>query len=108
MAYDRLNKRVIDFVIGDRTRATFELLYAKISKNFTNFYCTDDYDAYKTVIPPNKHILGKENTTNVESNHALMRHYLAKMRRKTRCYVKSVENLEDNLRLLIKYKINKI
>jgi IS1 family transposase len=66
------------FCYFDRTRATFRLLYAKISKNFTHFYCTYDYDAYKTVIPPNKHILGKESTTYVESNNALIRQNLGK------------------------------
>ncbi len=69
---------------------------------------TDNYDAYKTVILPNKHILGKQDTTQVESNNGIMRHYLAKLRRKTKCYVKSIENLDDSLRLLFEYKINKI
>ena len=41
--------------------------------------------------------------TRVEGENTRLRHYLARLKRKTLCYSKSVEILEHSLKLLLHY-----
>jgi insertion element IS1 protein InsB len=94
------------FVIGDRSTTTCKLLFEKIKYIPTRVYCSDHWRAYEKVIPPDMHYQGKDETYTVESKNSQIRHYLAKFRRRTKCYVKSIENVVMSLKLLIKFKIN--
>ena len=82
------------------------LLYEEIKDIPNAVYCTDHWRAYSKIIPPDKHYQGKDQTYTVESKNSQIRHYLAKFRRRTKCYVKSIENVIMSLKLLIKFKIN--
>ena len=64
-------------------------------------YASDAWKAYKKLINPEKHLLSKKETTHIESHNANVRHYLARFRRKTKCYSKSIEMVELSLYLLI-------
>ncbi len=67
---------------------------------------TSDYwKAYETIVPKAKHIQSKAETFTVEGYNSLFRHYLARMRRKSKCYSKSKQMLELSMLLLI-YKRN--
>ena len=63
-------------------------------------YATDDLPVYASVLPSDKHVTGKGHTHHIESFNANVRHYLARFRRKTRCYSKSVEMVAASLNLL--------
>jgi len=63
------------------------------------FYATDAWKIYKG-IPEFKHVVGKKHTTQIESLNANVRHYLARFRRRTRCYSKSTLMVELSLFLL--------
>ena len=54
---------------------------------------------YKS-LPIKHHRVGNKHTTQIESLNANVRHYLARFRRKTRCYSKSVTMVELSLFLL--------
>ncbi len=62
-------------------------------------YATDDWKIYKS-LPKDKHLIGKKHTTQIESLNANVRHYLARFRRKTRCYSKCPLMVELSLFLL--------
>ena len=49
---------------------------------------TDYWKAYSEIIPQRMHIQSKEKTYTVEGYNSLLRHYLARLRRKTKCYTK--------------------
>ena len=51
-------------------------------------------------LPKKQHRIGKKHTTQIESLNANVRHYLARFRRKTRCYSKSIIMVELSLFLL--------
>ena len=59
-------------------------------------------------IPEEKHIRSKAETITVEGYNSLFRHFLARMRRKSKCYSKSKEMLELSFLLLIKYRNNEL
>jgi insertion element IS1 protein InsB len=51
---------------------------------------SDFWEAYVKVVPPDKHIQSKAETFTVEGYNSLFRHFLARMRRKTKCYTNLV------------------
>ncbi len=56
---------------------------------------TDHWKAYENFIPKDKHIQSKAETFTVEGYNSLFRHFLARMRRKSKCYSKKVEMLKQ-------------
>ena len=73
-----------------------------------NAIATDYWQAYNDFIPEEKHIRSKAETFTVEGYNSLFRHFLARMRRKSKCYSKSKEMLELSFLLLIKYRNNEL
>ena len=63
-------------------------------------YATDQWKVYKKYLPKDKHLIGKAHTFTIESINANVRHYLARFRRKTRCYSKQPYMVELSLFLL--------
>jgi IS1 family transposase len=100
-AYDRVKKGVIDFVSGSRGIKTGKKLMNKLKDLNPISYASDAWKVYKKLINPKKHIISKKETTQVESHHANVRHYLARFKRKSKCYSKSIEMIELSLYLLI-------
>ena len=61
------------------------------------YYCTDGYGGYLDVVYPGYHIRNihnKGDTFNVESINADLRHYIPVLRRRSRCFCRSIETLE--------------
>jgi len=61
---------------------------------------TDYWQAYPAVIPAEIHLQTKAETYTVEGKNAQIRHRLARFKRKTFCYSKSVEMVFLSLKLL--------
>jgi len=62
---------------------------------------TDYWKPYEYFIPEEKHIQSKAETWTVEGYNSLFRHFLARMRRKSKCYSKSKKMLEYFILLLM-------
>ena len=58
-------------------------------------------------IPEKDHVQSKAETYTVESYNSIFRHFLARLRRKTKCYTKSVRMLALSI-LLLMHKRNGI
>ena len=59
-------------------------------------YCTDGYHGYLDVIFPGEHIRNvnnKKDTFTVEGINADLRHFIPLLRRKSRCFARSIETL---------------
>jgi IS1 transposase len=54
-------------------------------------------------IPDGDQIVSKTYMTRVEGENTRLRHYLARLKRKTLCYSKSTEMLKHSIRLLVHY-----
>ena len=67
------------------------------------FYVSDGYKVYPKFIAEEDHIVSKTYMTRVEGENTRLRHYLARLSRKTLCYSKYVNMLRYSLRLLIHY-----
>ena len=55
---------------------------------------TDHWRAYTEFLPENIHTQYKAETYTVEGYNGILRYFLARLRRKTKCYTKSIEMLK--------------
>jgi len=69
-----------------------------------NTIASDYWKPYEKIIPKSKHIQSKAETFTVEGYNSLFRHFLARMRRKSKCYTKSIEMLRLSMLLLMHYR----
>jgi len=58
-----------------------------------HYVAIDNWRGYESIIPKEKHIQSKSETFTVEGYNSLFRHFLARMRRKTKCYSKKIKML---------------
>ena len=71
-------------------------------------YMTDYWKPYVEFLPSNRHIQSKKETFTVEGYNSILRHFLARLRRRTKCYSKSIEMLRYSLLLLFEKWNNKL
>ena len=62
---------------------------------------TDYWEPYEHFVPAGKHMQSKAETFTVEGYNSLFRHFLARLRRKTKCYSKSETMLKYSVMLLM-------
>ena len=65
---------------------------------------TDHWMAYAEFLPEKIHTQSKAEVYTVEGYNGVLRHFLARLRRKTKCYTKSLEMLKYSVLLLMKYR----
>jgi insertion element IS1 protein InsB len=70
------------------------------------YIASDYWKAYEGIIPCEKHTQTKAATCTVEGYNSLLRHFLARMRRKAKCYSKKMEMLKLSIILLMHYRNN--
>ena len=58
---------------------------------------TDDWKPYEHFVPPEKHTQSKAETFTVEGYNSLFRHFLARLRRKSKYYSKSETMLRHSV-----------
>jgi len=104
---NRLGKRFLSFVCGDRSTATGLRLWEKLKGLSVGCFATDHWRSDEEFIPPEQHCQSKCETYTVESYNSRIRHYLARFKRKTKCYSKSEEMIEISLNLLMTKLNNK-
>lgn len=63
--------------------------------------CTDYWKAYGEFVPKEKHVKSKKETFTVEGYNSLFRHFLARLRRKSKCYTKASYMLVYSVKLLM-------
>ena len=94
---------ILGWVVGDHSAQTFAPLWAMVGLWQCFFYVTDGLKVYPQFIPEGDQIVCKTYMTRVEGENTRLRHYLARLHRKTLCYSKSLEMLKHSIRLLIHY-----
>ena len=98
---DREAREYIDLVVGDRSTSTGIKLRNKVKDFAAGFVTADYWKSYNEMIPEEKLVQTKKETYTVESYNGQIRHFLARFRRKTKCYSKSVEMMTCSLQLLM-------
>jgi len=101
IAVDRYGKRYLSFVCGDRSTQTGLKLWDKIKDLTISTFASDYWKSYEEFVPPEKHLQTKAETYTVEGYNSRIRHYLARFKRKTKCYSKADYMIVISLNLLI-------
>jgi insertion element IS1 protein InsB len=101
LALDRIRKRFIAFQTGSRGKKTGRKLWEKIKSIKVQFYTSDDWEAYQDFIPQQKHLIGKQHTNSIEGFNSNFRLFLKRLNRRTKCYSKTKEMLDNCLKLII-------
>lgn len=94
---------ILAWVVGERSAVTFKRLWEMVKCWYWFFYVTDGWKVYAMFIDEGDQIVSKTYMTRVEGENTRLRHYLARLHRKTLCYSKSIEMLKCFLRLLLHY-----
>ena len=94
---------ILKWILGDRSQNTFCHLWSVIRGWCCFLYITDGWKVYPCFIDDCDHLVSKTAMTRVEGENSRLRHYLARLRRKTFCYSKSIDMLEVSIRLLTYY-----
>jgi insertion element IS1 protein InsB len=66
----------------------------------------DYWKAYECIIPKEKHIQTNAETFTIEGYNSLFRHFLARMRRKAKCYSKKIEMVKLSILMMMHYRNN--
>ena len=77
------------------------MLWENIKNKELEKIATDYWKAYEKFIPKKKHVQSKAETFTVEGYNSLFRHFLARMRRKSKCYTKKLEMLKQAVMMLM-------
>jgi insertion element IS1 protein InsB len=67
--------------------------------NISTFY-SDHWKSYNEFVPPEKLLQTKAETFTVEGYNSRIRHYLARFKRKGKCYSKAQHMIKKSLNLL--------
>ena len=101
IAVDRHAKRFLHCVLGSRDTQTGEKLWQAVQNDTLINVMSDYWNPYEKFIPGELHIQSKAETYTVEGYNSLFRHFLARMRRKSKCYSKSQKMLRYSVMLLM-------
>jgi len=93
---------------GNRGTETGQLIWEKLKQKEIGEVMTDHWRAYAEFLPENIHTQSKAETYTVEGYNGILRHFLARLRRKTKCYTKSIEMLKYSVLLLMKHRNKEI
>jgi len=74
---------ILAWVIGDRSAQTFKTLWLIVKCWHCFFYVTDGWKVYPMFIEEGDQIVSKTYMTRVEGENTRLRHYLARLHRKT-------------------------
>jgi len=94
MAMDARSRQIIAFHVGDRSGESARELWESIPKNYRDkatFY-TDDWQAYKGVIPKKRHRVVKGKALPIERFNCTMRQRISRLVRKALSFSKKIEN----------------
>lgn len=99
-AIDTNSKQILGFVCGKTDTNTFKRLYQQLNTHNIQLFFSDYWKSYRQVILKPKHITSKAQTFTIEGSNSLIRHFIARFTRKSKCYSKSEKMIENTLNLL--------
>ena len=91
----RSPRMIVDFYVSETK--TSEKIQEMVDRSpYAEKYCTDGYHGYMDTIFPGEHVRNvsnKKDTYTVEGINADLRHYIPLLRRRSRCFARSIETL---------------
>jgi|GEM_PF-1207774 len=101
MAVDRNGRRFLGCEVGSRDTNTGRKLWDSIKNNDITDVMTDYWKPYGNFVPPDLHTQSKAETYTVKGYNSPFQHFLARLRRKSKCYSKRKDMLKYSVMLLM-------
>ncbi len=98
-ALNKVSRKVIDFAIGGRTKENISKIINQVKLLNPKCIYTDKLNVYPALMDTIKHNTTKYKINRIERMNLNLRTHLKRLSRKTICYSKSKEMLENCLRL---------
>lgn len=89
-------RQILSFQVA-RDKSVWRIQEIVDSAPYAENYCTDGYLGYVDIVYPGHHVRNvhdKKDTHNVESINADLRHYIPVLRRRSRCFCRTIETLD--------------
>ena len=84
-------KTVLAYELGARADETLKRLLTLLHTFKIRLYCTDGWEAYRRLLPADRHLITKRYTQSIERQNLNFRTRLKRLARKTLCFSKSIE-----------------
>lgn len=97
-------KRVIDFIVGKRTKRTLRMIVNTLLLTNAETIKTDKLSIYQALVPQHRHISNAYNINHIERNNLNLRTHLKRLSRRTICFSKSLLMLECCLKIYFWYR----
>jgi insertion element IS1 protein InsB len=98
-ALNRKTRKVVDFIIGKRTKATLKKLIDRLSLSNPKTIRTDRLTLYQRIIPKELHRSDSYCINRIERKNLSIRTHLKRLSRRTICFSRSMVMLESCLKL---------
>ena len=98
-AIDRATRKIVDFVVGQRTKENVGRLIDKLLTYSPSRIYTDRLNVFPSLIPQAIHRTYQYQTNRIERKNLTVRTHLKRLSRKTLCYSKSSAMLDASFRL---------
>lgn len=82
---------MLAYEFGSRGAATLKRLLTLLKGFRIRLYCTDAWEAYQSLLPPDQHLITKRYTQSIERQNLNFRTRIKRLARKTLCFSKSIE-----------------
>lgn len=92
-------KRVIDFVVGKRSKRVLRSIVNTLLLSGVRTIKTDKLNIYQALIPPDRHIANAYNINHIDRHNLNLRTHLKRLSRRTICFSRSVVMLEACLKI---------
>ncbi len=89
-AYCAQTQEILAVTMGKRNKKTVLELHNRLKNLRINFWCTDNWEAFKAVFPTEKHKIGKEFTKAIEGVNTYLRGACKRLIRRTTAFSKKV------------------
>jgi insertion element IS1 protein InsB len=91
--------KVMDFVIGKRTKGTLKILIDSLLKSSPKNIRTDNLTTYQRLIPKGIHQYGAYCINQIERNNLSIRTHIKRLSRRTICFSRSIVLLESCIKI---------
>lgn len=97
---------LLDWECGDRSRRTLKKLVGRLTVWDVEFYCTDEWESYRSLLPADKLVMSKKVTVGIERNNCRNRHWFKRFCRKSIVVSKSKEMVDLTMALFARFRVN--
>lgn len=98
-ALERETKRVVDFIVGKKTKENIQPLINTLLLQNPNRIYTDKLNIYPGLVPKEIHGRSKYGTNRIERNNLTLRTHIKRLARRTICFSKNKSYLVAHLRI---------